>query len=225
VTANGHPDWNLTPAAARTLQNTLRERLELRDRLVRLEHIAGIDVGFPKGGRVARAAIAVFTWPALEPLTHAVAREPVHFPYIPGLLAFRELPAVLAAWQQLTMEPDLLLCDGQGIAHPRRFGVACHLGLLLDKPALGVGKTRLLVQHDQPQRERGSRTALLDHGEQIGCVVRTRTGVRPVYVSPGHRLELASAVDIVLRAAPRYRLPEPIRAADHLASRGLMPAR
>lgn len=210
--------WNLTPADARALQETLRSRIECRDRLPALHHVAGVDVGFEGGGQVTRAAVAVLSWPNLHVVDRALAWRETGFPYVPGLLAFRELPAVVAALNELDTEPDLVFCDGQGIAHPRRFGIACHLGLLIDRPAIGVGKSRLVGAHGEPGRERGSREALIDRGETVGTVLRTRTGVRPVYVSPGHRVSLATAVELVLRAAPRYRLPEPIREADRMAS-------
>lgn len=210
--------WDLTPAEARALQEALRARVECRDRLPPLRHVAGVDVGFETGGRVTRAAVAILSWPQLRVTERALARRETSFPYVPGLLAFRELPAIVAALEELHTEPDLVFCDGQGIAHPRRFGIACHLGLLIDRPTLGVGKSRLVGTHDDPGRERGSRTPLIDRGETVGSVLRTRTAVRPVYVSPGHRIGLETAVELVLAAAPRYRLPEPIREADRMAS-------
>ncbi len=210
--------WDLSPREAIALQEALKPRLELADRLPRLRRVAGVDVGFESGGVMARAAAVVLDWPALTVVEEAVARRETAFPYVPGLLAFRELPAVVAALESLRTTPDLLFCDGHGIAHPRRFGIACHLGLLADRPAVGVGKTRLVGADVEPARERGARVPLVDGGEVVGAVLRTRTAVRPVYVSPGHRVSLDTAVDLVLAAAPRYRLPEPIRAADRLAS-------
>ena len=144
---------------------------------------------------------------------------------LPGLLSFRELPAVLAAFGQLRTLPDLALCDGQGIAHPRRLGIASHLGLWLDLPTIGVGKSRLTGSFDPPGERKGDSSPLLDGSEQIGAVVRTRTAVRPLFVSPGHRVSLTRSIDIVLAACSRYRLPEPIRAADRIASRGSGPRR
>ncbi len=211
--------WNLTPAGARALQDELHDRIECSDRMSPLRHVAGVDVGFEDGGRVTRAAVVVLAWPGLEVVERALARRATTFPYVPGLLAFRELPAVVAALEELVTGPDLVFCDGQGIAHPRRFGIACHLGLLIDRPAIGVGKSRLVGMHGEPGRERGARAPLIDRGETVGSVLRTRTGVRPVYVSPGHRVSLETAVELVLQAAPRYRLPEPVREADRMASR------
>lgn len=211
-------DWDLTPREAIALQQRLHARLELSDRLPRLGRVAGVDVGFDAARGVARAAVVVLEWPGLERLEHRVAQRVTDFPYVPGLLAFRELPAIVAAVESLHTAPDVFFCDGHGIAHPRRFGIACHLGLLADRPAIGVGKSRLVGAAAEPGRERGARVSLLDRGEVVGAVLRTRTAVRPVFVSPGHRVGLETAIELVLRAAPRYRLPEPIRAADRLAS-------
>lgn len=211
--------WNLSPAEARQLQDTLARQVVLEDCFGQVRSIAGVDAGFEDSGLVTRAAVVVMQWPGLETIEQVVAREPTTFPYVPGLLSFRELPAVLAAFNRLTTAPDLVLCDGQGIAHPRRFGIACHLGVLLDIPTIGVGKSRLTGQFEEPGPTRGDRSPLLDHGETIGLVLRTRDRVRPLFVSPGHRVSLESTAEWVLRCATRYRLPEPIRAADRLASR------
>ncbi|MSP67416.1 MAG: deoxyribonuclease V [Alphaproteobacteria bacterium] len=210
--------WPTTAAAAIALQRTLAGQVERQDRLGPVSRIAGVDVGFEDAGRSTRAAVVVFAWPGLARITAAVARVPTGFPYIPGLLSFRELPAVLAALDQLAALPDLLLVDGQGIAHPRRFGIACHLGVLIDRPTIGVGKSRLVGTHAEPGQVRGVRRLLRDGTEVIGTVLRTRAGVRPLYVSIGHRIGLATAVRWVLRTGRRLRLPEPVRAADALAS-------
>lgn len=179
--------------------------------------VAGVDVAFPERGRIAQAAAALFRLPELEPVEQALARRPVTLPYIPGLLSFRELPAVIAALQDLSRCPDLVLCDGQGIAHPRRLGIASHLGVISGLPTIGVGKSRLLGRHDDPGPQKGDRVALLDGEERIGTVLRTRTGVRPLYISPGHRVGCEDACHWVLACTGRYRLPEPIRMADRLA--------
>ena len=187
--------------------------------MTRLKRVAGVDVGV-RNGRV-QAAVAVLAYPSLEPLATATAVRPVEFPYVPGLLAFREVPAILDAFERLAAgggpAPQLLLVDGHGYAHPRRFGVACHVGVELGLPALGCGKSRLVGEHREPGSRRGSRCRLTDRGEVIGTVLRTRDRVRPVYVSVGHRIELGDAVRVVLGCARRYRLPEPIRAADRAA--------
>ncbi|WP_018953981.1 deoxyribonuclease V [Thioalkalivibrio sulfidiphilus] len=211
--------WHLTPAEARAVQARLAPLVVREDRLGPLKRVAGVDVGFEDGGRITRAVVSVLSWPDLVPVEDAVARRPTSFPYVPGLLSFRELPAVLEALEQLSALPHLLLCDGQGIAHPRRLGIAAHLGVLTDLPAIGVGKTRLIGEHDEVPPARGAWCALRDGDDVIGAVLRTRAGVKPVYVSIGHRVSLETAIELVLQAAPRYRLPEPIRRADQLASR------
>jgi len=208
----------VTPAEAIALQERLRGEVVTVDKFSRVTFVAGVDVGFEGQGRITRAAVAVLSFPELALQEYAVARRPTVFPYIPGLLSFREVPAVLDAMQQLRRLPDLLLCDGQGLAHPRRFGIACHLGVLLDLPAIGVAKSRLLGTHAPLADGKGSRQALYDKGEVIGTVLRTRRGVRPLYISIGHRIALETAVDYVLRCTSRYRLPETTRAAHKLAS-------
>jgi deoxyribonuclease V len=215
--AHEHP-WDLTPADARALQDRLSGQAELRDRLGSVVLVAGIDVGFENGGSVTRAAVAVLGVFDLQLAESSLARRATGFPYVPGLLSFREIPAVLNALASLRSVPDLLLCDGQGLAHPRRFGLACHLGWLLETPSIGVAKTRLLGDFAAPPAERGSWTPLVDRGEVVGAAVRTRCGIRPVFVSPGHRVDVASAVRLALACTDRYRLPEPSRAAHRLAS-------
>lgn len=210
--------WDLSAKEAIALQNELRQHIVREDRLGEVRRVAGVDVGFEDGGKTTRAAVAVLSFPALAVVETAVSHVPTTFPYIPGLLSFREIPAVLAAFEMLETRPDLLLCDGQGIAHPRRLGIATHLGLLLDLPSIGVGKSRLTGTHGEVGREKGSQTPLMDGEEQIGVVLRTRTNVRPVYISIGHRVSLPTAVSYVLRCTPKYRLPETTRQAHRLAS-------
>ena len=200
------------------MQQRLRGEVIEADRFSQIGMVAGVDVGFEARGSVTRAAVAVLSFPELELQEYAIAHRPTEFPYIPGLLSFREIPAVLDALQQLRRLPDLLLCDGQGRAHPRRFGIACHLGVLTDLPAIGVAKSRLIGTHGPLAEDKGARQALYDKGEVIGTVLRTRRGVRPLYISVGHRITLATAVDYVMRCTTRYRLPETTRAAHKLAS-------
>ena len=216
-TSFSHP-WNLGPAEAIALQQELRARLILEDQLEPVRRVAGVDVGFEASGTITRAAVAVLRYPELNMLETAIARRPTTFPYVPGLLSFRELPAVLEALEQLQEPPDLLLCDGQGIAHPRRMGIASHLGLLVDLPAIGVAKTRLCGMHEEPPNQRGAWTPLRAGNEIIGAVLRTRPGVNPLYISPGHRISLATAVEFVMACCTRYRLPETTRHAHRLAS-------
>lgn len=213
-----HP-WSVTPAEARAIQSRLAGHVETVDRLPALiRAVAGVDVGFEDGGRVTRAAVAVLSFPDLMPVDHALAWRPTAFPYVPGLLSFRELPAVLDAIEGLKTLPDVWLCDGQGLAHPRRFGIACHLGVLLDAPAIGVGKTRLIGRHGPVPEEKGAWAPLLDGEETIGAALRSRSGVKPIFVSPGHRLCLDSAIRLAMACVTRYRLPETTRAAHRLAS-------
>ncbi|MFA5628216.1 MAG: deoxyribonuclease V [Thiohalomonadaceae bacterium] len=210
--------WDVTPAAARALQQELRGRVVLADRLGKPGCVAGIDVGLEEKNTIARAAVVVLSFPQLELIESSIARQPVQFPYIPGLLSFREIPVILAALDGLRERPDLLLCDGQGIAHPRRFGIASHLGVLYDIPAIGVGKSRLLGSHAQVPDQRGAWMPLRDGDEIIGAVLRTRRGVKPLFISAGHRISLPTAVYYTLACTTRYRLPETTRQAHYLAS-------
>ena len=210
--------WDLAPREAMALQTRLAARIEREDRLGELRRVAGVDVGFESNGTIARAAVAVLAFPSLEIVDCAIARMPVTFPYIPGLLSFREVPVVVAALGNLRTKPDVVLCDGQGIAHPRRCGFASHLGLVTGLPTIGVAKTRLIGTHREPAASRGRWTPLVDHGETIGAVLRTRAGVKPLYVSIGHRVSLATAIRLVMACLTRYRLPETTRWAHRLAS-------
>lgn len=211
--------WDVSAAEAIAIQQQLRARLEQVPLRGEVGLIAGVDAGFEDAGKTARAAVCLFSYPALEPVEEQLAREPVRFPYVPGLLSFRELPVVLQALGRLHQVPDLILCDGQGIAHPRRLGIAAHLGLIVQRPTIGVGKSRLVGDYREPGPRKGDRSELRHHGELIGAVLRSRDRVRPLFVSPGHLITIEEAIDWVLRCTPRYRLPEPIRAADRLASR------
>jgi len=216
-TAPAHP-WRVTPGQAIAIQEHLRDRIISRDDFSRINTVAGIDAGFDAEGRRTRAAVAVLDFPALVLHEVAVHSRRTAFPYIPGLLSFREVPAVLGAMAKLECLPDLLLCDGQGVAHPRRFGIASHLGLLLNLPSVGVGKTRLTGTHEAVPDRRGAWRPLMDGEEVIGAVLRTRAGVKPVYVSIGHRISLRTAIDYVMRCTTRYRLPETTRQAHKFAS-------
>jgi deoxyribonuclease V len=212
-----HP-WNVTPAEARAIQESLRQQVITEDLLGRVETVAGVDVGFEDRGATTRAAVVVLSFPQLQLVEQVIASRPTRFPYVPGLLSFREVPAVLDAYEKLQVLPDLLLCDGHGIAHPRRLGIASHLGLLTDLPSIGVAKSRLVGTHAELSETKGSYIPLFDKGEQIGAVLRTRTAVKPVFVSPGHRVSLATSIEYVMACTPRYRLPETTRWADRIAS-------
>lgn len=209
---------DLTPARARAVQEQLAPRVVTANHIDTIRCVAGADVAFPDHGRAARAGVCVLAWPSLEVLDTAVARVPTAFPYVPGLLAFRELGPVIDALGRTPIRPDVILCDGHGLAHSRRFGIACYLGLVTGIPAIGVAKSRFVGEYETPARERGSWEILWHRGDAVGSVLRTRTGVRPVFVSPGHRVDQATAREIALACTPRYRLPEPIRCADRLAA-------
>lgn len=215
---HSHP-WDVTPLEARAIQNSLKAFVLSTNQLSRkLTRVAGIDVGFEDQGRRTRAAIAVLSFPKLELLEVAIARRPTSFPYVPGLLSFREIPAVLEALAKLHDLPELLLCDGQGYAHPRRFGLACHLGVVTDIPSIGVGKTRLIGTYGKVPIERGGWAQLMSGEDVIGAVLTTRKGVKPIFVSIGHRISLATSVEWVMACTTRFKLPETTRWAHRFAS-------
>ena len=216
------PGWDGTVAGAFRHQSALAAQLKLEDDFPQpLRLIAGVDVGFEDEGATTRAAAVLLDADNLQPLDEVVARRATTMPYVPGLLSFRELPAVAAALAALPRVPDLVVCDGQGIAHPRRLGIAAHVGIATGLPTIGVAKKRLCGRHEPVGERRGDRSLLHDErsGEPIGWVLRGKDGVHPLIVSPGHRVSLASAPELVLRWLTRYRLPEPTRLADRLASR------
>jgi deoxyribonuclease V len=206
--------WNLSPARAIEVQRRLAARVRARAPRRTIRTVAGVDCAFTADASRCLAAVVLWDLEARRVLEMRWASRPLRFPYVPGLLSFREAPAVLAALRALRRTPDALMCDGHGVAHPRRFGIACHLGLLCDLPTLGVAKSRLIGEHREPGRERGARASLTDGGERIGTVLRTRVDVKPVYVSVGHLLDLPSAERLALSAAQGFRLPEPTRRAD-----------
>ena len=210
-----HP-WDVTPEEARQLQNELRSQVIQTDRFGTINTVAGVDIGLKKD--IALASVVVLSFPELQVVDSVVTESPVRFPYIPGLLSFREIPPLLTAFAQLQTEPDLVIVDGQGIAHPRRFGLASHLGLILDKPTIGCAKSRLCGRYEEPDSEQGAYTYLTDKEEVIGAAVRTRANVRVVYVSIGHRISLDSARMSVLACCRGYRLPETTRYAHNAAS-------
>ena len=209
--------WDLTPKEAISLQNRLSCRVIRKSdaSMGQVSTIAGVDSHYRNG--IAIAAVVVLKFPKLETVDYATAVRRVKFPYIPGLLSFREGPAILDALNALTSMPDVLIFDGQGIAHPRRFGIASHIGLLLDIPSIGCAKTKLAGHNEEPDFLRGSYAYLMDRGETIGAAVRTRSGVKPLFVSIGHRVGLQESIERVLQCCLKYRLPETTRRADKLA--------
>lgn len=216
----------VSPAAARTLQQRLRTHVLTEDRFDAepVRWVAGVDAHYDESRKVAWAAAVLLSFPELELVESVLASRPTDFPYIPGLLSFREAPVMVEALAALRRRPDLVLVDGQGIAHPRRFGLACHVGVLADRPAIGVAKSRLIGRHEEPPAGRGGWAPLIDRGATVGAVLRTRDGTRPLFVSPGHRVGQATAIELVLRCTAGYRLPEPTRLADRL-SRAYRPLR
>lgn len=206
---------------AKSIQNALRQHIRLEDDLPPIKTVGGVDVGFEEGGEITRAAVAILSFPHLELKTQAIARKATEFPYIPGYLSFREIPAILEALDTLETLPDILLVDGQGIAHPRRMGIATHLGLVSDLPSIGVGKTRLYGRHLEVGENKGDWTPLTAPGrkhEVIGAVLRTRPFTKPLFISPGHRVSLETAIRLVLACCSKYKLPETTRWAHRLAS-------
>jgi len=220
--------WDVSPAEARDIQLQLRGRMEREDRISNVEHVAGADIALELRGRGswrsgegrAIAGVIVYRFPEMVEVERASSIHPLTFPYVPGLLSFREVPALLAAFQSLRISPDLIFCDGQGYAHPRRFGLACHLGMLLDVPSIGVAKSVLIGECKEPARRAGSTAALVDAHtrEQIGAAVRTAGAVRPVYVSQGHRVSLKRAIEFTLAVSDGFRIPRPTRDADRFVN-------
>jgi deoxyribonuclease V len=212
-------DWNLTARQAVELQKQLASEVVADDKFSQpIKTVAGIDSGYDKKTDTSRAVVAVLSFPDLQLIEASEAILPVQFPYVPGLLSFRETPAAIKALEKLENAPDLILCDGQGVAHPRRFGIACHIGVIADVPTVGVAKSILVGKFENLGERRGSVAPLIHKNEQIGAALRTKDKTQPVYVSVGHRISLKTSIDYVLRCAPKYRLPETTRIADKLAS-------
>lgn len=210
-------EWDMTPTEAVALQRELAARVDYTTplKLDAVKIVCGVDVSVRED--VSTAAFVALSFPELRVITYSTAKMPTTFPYISGLLSFREIPVLLAAHAKLTVKPDAYLVDGMGRIHPRRIGIAAHLGLWLDAVTVGVGKTHFLGHYDTPDEARGSAAPLTDKGELLGVVLRTRDRTKPVYVSPGHHIDLDSAVRLVMACTTKYRLPEPIRAAHNIA--------
>src|SRR5918998_6633906 len=206
-------EWDVTPREAVELQKSLRERVRVTPLAKKIETVAGADISFNKFDPVVYAAVVVLRLPTLEVVEEAGVVSEKKFPYVPGLLSFRETPPLLQAWALLKTEPDAVMFDGQGLAHPRRVGIASHVGLLIDRPTLGCAKSVLVGRYEEPGAERGSWTPLVDKGETVGAALRTKTRVQPIYVSPGHLIDLEGAVELTLRSDGGYRQPEPTRRA------------
>jgi deoxyribonuclease V len=215
----------LTEQEAINIQQELKQQVILSDQLpATITLIAGVDVEYDKDSETIAGAFVLLDYNTLEVVEVATHCMEATFPYIPGLFSFREMPVLLKAWEKLTRKPDIIICDGQGRAHPRRFGLACHMGVILDKPTLGCGKTRLFGQFEPPAEERGAISPLLaeDDGEHIGNALRTQQGINPVFVSSGHKLSLETATSLVLKMTVDYRLPETTRKADHYGREAML---
>ncbi|GAB4527649.1 MAG: deoxyribonuclease V [Pleurocapsa sp.] len=214
---NSANSWVKTVAEAKKIQEQLRDRVITYDCLEKVQYVAGVDIGFKDNYKISQAAVAVLSFPELKLVDSAISQVPTVFPYVPGYLSFREIPPILEVLLQLKITPDLILCDGQGLAHPRRFGLACHLGILLDIPTIGVAKSLLIGQHEPLPTTKGSWQPLIDRGETVGVVLRSRTNVKPVYISVGHKISLNTAIYYVTQCLTKYRLPETTRWADKLS--------
>ena len=210
--------WDLTPREAIALQQELRTRVRLEPLTREVKTIAGADVSFNKFSETIYTGIVVLRLADLQVIDSVGLRSTAKFPYVPGLLSFREAPSLLEAWERLQTKPDVLMLDGQGIAHPRRLGIACHVGLWLELPTIGCAKSILVGRHGELPLEAGSYVPLIDRGEQVGVALRTKKKVAPIYVSPGHLIDLPSAIPLVLRATSKYRQPEPTRQAHLLVN-------
>ena len=212
-------DWNLSPQQAVEIQKQLAYEVVAEDKFgAPFKTVAGIDLGYDVKNDTSRAVVVVLSFPELELLETSEALLPIQFPYVPGLLSFRETPVAIKALEKLKVTPDVILCDGQGLAHPRRFGIACHIGVIADVPTIGVAKSLLVGKYENLGEERGSVAPLIHRGEQVGVALRTKDRVQPLFISVGHRVSLETSIEIVLQCAPKYRLPETTRLADKLAS-------
>ena len=203
---------------ARSLQSELSSRLSLRWNNRNIATAAGCDVSGEFQGKRLTASVVIMSWPDFHILDATTATLEIDFPYIPGLLSFREMPVLLKAFEKIRFQPDVILCDGSGLIHPRKFGLACHLGLWLDKPVIGVAKNLLCGEHDTVRDKKGSSAPVILNNEAVGAALRTRSRVKSLYVSPGNHIDNANSLDIVLKSCRKYRLPEPIRAAHKAAN-------
>ena len=211
--------WNVTASEAIALQKDLRERIQLVPFPGEIRYVAGGDISFNKGSDVFYAGLIILHYPSLKPYGHSLVITESRFPYIPGLLSFREMPPLLQAWDALPLLPDVVLLDGHGLAHPRRMGIASHFGLWIDKPTIGCAKKLLVGQHGNLEEEANAQAVIYDHGQPIGTALRTRTRVKPMYISPGNLTDFDSSLRIVQHCLAGYRMPEPTRQAHLLVNR------
>lgn len=211
-------DWALTPREAVELQKQLRADVRVTPLARSIKTIAGADISFNKFSKTVYAGLVVLALPTLEVIEEVCVVSETAFPYVPGLLSFREAPSVLEAWAKLKTEPDAVMFDGHGVAHPRRIGIASHVGLIIERPTLGCAKSVLVGKYEEPEKERGAWTEMIDKGDVIGAALRTKTNVQPVFVSSGHLIDLAGAINLTLQCDGGYRQPEPTRRAHHLVN-------
>ncbi len=209
-----HITWPKKAGEAVALQQEMRSRVSLKNDFGDIKTIAGVDCSYDMKSNISRAVICVFSYPGLELLESSMAHLPTDFPYIPGLLSFREIPVILEALKILSYSPDLLMVDGMGIAHPRRMGIATHLGVLLDTPSIGVGKSLLCGKYEMPGTLKGNQSDLIHKGEKIGIVLRSKNNTNPLFISPGHRIDFDTSVKFVMDCLVKFRLPEPTHVAD-----------
>lgn len=212
-----HP-WDVSPEEAIKIQNEMRNLVKIETLQTQIRYIAGADISFDKGSNIVYAGIVVLKFPELEEVDRSLLITEVNFPYIPGLLSFRESPALIKAWEKIKIIPDVVIIDGQGIAHPRRFGIASHFGVLIDKPTIGCAKSLLVGRYKEPDEKAGSHSYLYDSGEIIGVVLRTRDNTQPVFVSIGHKITLDESIKIIMQSIRGYRIPEPTRQAHMLVN-------
>ncbi len=207
--------WDLTPREAMRVQESLRGRVETQDRFGSIRYVAGADLALDPETNLAFAGVIVYRFPELTEVERRRTRRVLRFPYVPGLLSFREIPVLLGAFDRLRVSPDVILVDGHGLAHPRRFGIACHLGLILDIPTIGCAKSILVGKAPEPGAKSRCTSPLVDKGERVGMALRTRDNVKPIYVTVGHRVALESALKVVMQCLDGFRIPKPTREADH----------
>lgn len=210
---------DISPGEAVEIQNKLRTKIETKPLHKAPDTVAGADISFDRGSGTVHAAIIVLSFSDLEPVAGSLVTSRMSFPYIPGLLAFREMPALLKAWDQLPQIPDVLIMDGHGLAHPRRMGIATHFGIEVDHPTMGCAKNILIGTHQEVGMEKGATSDLMDEGEKVGLVLRSRTNVNPVYISPGHKLSFKNTYDILMQVLTKYKLPKTTRLAHRWANK------
>jgi len=210
--------WDITPDEAIKIQNELRHLVRVENLSGKINYIAGADISFDKGSNIVYAGVVVLKFPELVEIDRSLVITEVKFPYIPGLLSFRESPALIQAWEKIKITPDIVVIDGQGIAHPRRFGIASHFGILIDRPTIGCAKSLLVGRYEEPGEKAGNYSYLYDSGEIIGVALRTRDNVQPVFVSIGHKITLEESIKIIMQTVRGYRIPEPTRHAHNLVN-------